>query len=243
MANTLPLRKRLFDITLVLVASPLWVPVLIMAAIGVYVSCGWPVLYMSKRYVKKGSYRTIVKFRAMVKNAESIANRDTVSPEPNKLLNITIQDNLYTTFGKLLEKTHLTELPQLLQVLLGTLTLVGNRPMPENMLKVARVAYPYLDERFSIPSGITGPAQLVGRNNLSDTDRLKIEITYAQICHIAYSPILDLKLLTMTIMNPLGLCQNISAEKMINEIMMSYLDQEQTETVTNAVKQIVSAPN
>jgi len=175
----------------------------------------------------------------MVKNAEKIANRETIAPEPGKLLNITIHSDLYTPLGKKLERTHFTELPQLLQVLIGTLTLVGNRPMPENMLKIARMKYPYLEERFSIPSGITGPAQLVGRDHLTDVERLEIEITYAKICQVAYSPVLDLELLIMTVMTPFGAYKNISAETMMNTIMMKYLDPDEATIVKKMVRDVL----
>lgn len=240
MANTLPLTKRIFDLTVVLLAAPLWIPAMLLTALAILLTSGWPVIYSSKRYVLKGSYRTVIKFRAMVKNAEQLANRENITPEPGKLLNITIRDDLYTSLGKTLEKIHFTELPQLVQVLAGTLTLVGNRPMPENMLRLGRQVYPYLEERFAIPSGITGPAQLAGRDRLSDKERLDLEITYTHICRIAYSPLLDLHLLLITLCTPLGMYRQLAYDEVFG-ILFAYLDKNQRDVITSAVKKITGA--
>lgn len=225
MANINLLKKRFFDLIIVLLASPVWIPAMLLTAITILVTSGWPVIYLSRRYVMKDTYRTVVKFRAMVKNADQLANRDTITPAPNKLLNIDIQDDLYTPLGKILEKTHFTELPQLIQVFWGTLTLVGNRPMPENMLAKARAVYPSIEERFSIPSGITGPAQLAGRDRLNDRERLYLEITYAYICREAYSPLLDFHMLLITLCTPFGFFQKLDLNS-VEKILYSYVNNE-----------------
>jgi len=233
LANKLPLKKRIFDLTIVMITAPLWVPTLVLTALAVFITSGWPIIYLSRRYVLRDTYRTIIKFRAMVKNAEAIANRETIAPEPDRMLNIVIQSELYTPLGKVLERTHLTEIPQLLQVLIGTLTLVGNRPMPENMLELARQTYPYLEERFTIPSGITGPAQVVGRDRLSDQERLNLEITYAYICRHAYSPLLDLTLLLITVLTPFGAYRNLNYADM-QHFLFTYVSAEKINLITNS---------
>lgn len=179
-----------------------------------------------------------MKFRTMVRDAEKIANRDTIPPAAGKILNIVIDDTLYTPIGKFLEKIHFTELPQLLQVLSGTFTLVGNRPMPENMLEAGRTLYPYLDERFSIPAGIAGPAQLVGRDRLTDEERLKLEITYSCISREAYSPLLDLQLLVMTVIAPLGFFSNLSADELLAS-MMRHVKSNKREDIARQVAQLL----
>jgi len=201
-----------------LLAMPIWLPVMLITSFAILITSGWPIVYLSKRYVLKNTYKTVMKFRAMVKDADIIANRDTIPSAPGKMLNIVIDDTLYTPIGKFLEKAHFTELPQLLQVLSGTFTLVGNRPMPENMLVAARALYPCLEERFLIPAGITGPAQIVGRDHLTDEERLKLEITYSYICQQSYSPLLDLQLMFMTVVAPLGFYNNLSADEVLTLI-------------------------
>lgn len=234
MANPLPLPKRIFDVTAVLLATPLWVPAMFLTSSAILLTSGWPVIYLSKRYVKQGTYRTVIKFRTMVKNAEMIANRDTIPPQAGKLLNITIQPELYTLLGKFLERIHFTELPQLIQVLAGTLTLVGNRPMPENMLRLARQAYPSLEERFAIPGGITGPAQLAGRDRLSDQERLHLEISYVYICKQAYTPLLDIHLLLITLCTPFGFFRHMSHTE-VEQLMYKYILPEQIDRIRQQV--------
>lgn len=174
----------------------------------------------------------------MVKDAEKIANRDTVQAEKNKLLNIVINRKLYTPLGQTLEKIHFTELPQLLQVLAGTLTLVGNRPMPENMLKIGKSEYPYIDERFSIPCGITGPAQLCGRDKLTDRERLKLEITYVYWCQQAYSPLTDLYFLLITVLLPLGLYRHPTISQ-VEDILFKRTNQEKIALIRQQVASIM----
>lgn len=213
---------------------------MLITSVAIFLTCGWPVIYLSKRYVLKDSYRTVIKFRTMVKNAEQIVNRDTVAPEPHRLLNIVISDEVYTPLGKFLEKIHFTELPQLTQVLTGTLTLVGNRPMPQNMLDNARKSLPYIEERFCIPSGITGPAQLAGRENLLDKERLRLEITYSYLCQNHYSPLMDLHILFITTLTPLGLYANLSMESIL-AIMFKYTNKENRQRVEAKVEALMGA--
>ena len=240
MAQQLPQLKRIFDFAVVLIAAPIWIPAMAVTAVTILLTSGWPILYLSRRYVlKECRYRTIVKFRAMVKNAEKIANRDTVQAEADKLLNIVINSTLYTPLGQTLEKIHFTELPQLIQVLAGTLTLVGNRPMPENMLNAGRSAYPYIDERFSIPCGITGPAQLSGREKLTDKERLKLEITYVYWCQQAYSPLTDLYFLVITILLPLSLYKHPTISQ-IEDILFKRTTQDKVGLIKHQVANVMS---
>ncbi len=232
----MPLLKRCFDIVVTLLAAPLWIPAMIITAMAILLTSGWPVVYLSKRYVLKGHYRTVFKFRTMVKNADKIANRDTVEPEPDKLLHITIDKKLYTPIGLFLEKIYFTELPQLLQVLTGTLSLVGNRPMPENMFNAGSEKYPYLNERFCLPGGITGPAQLAGREEITDTERLELEITYCYLCQESYNPLMDFCLLFITILTPLGLFTNMS-NKQIIELLFKFTNQEKRAVVEKRIRE------
>ena len=232
--------KRLFDIVVTTLAIPAWLPAMILTTFIILLFNGWPAIYVSRRYVRKNSYGNITKFRTMVRNAEKIANRDTIHAEPDRQLNLVIDRNLYTKLGIILEKIHFTELPQLFQIFTGVFTLVGNRPMPDNMLRLAREHYPFVEERFSIPCGITGPAQLVGREKLTDVQRLKIEITYAYICQDAYSPLLDLHLLIITVLTPFGYGRNISIAQM-EDLLFNYCDADKIplikQRVANALAQ------
>src|SRR3546814_4067085 len=79
---------------------------------------------------------SVVNFRTVVRNAAQIANRETVSVEEagTRFLNISADSPLYTRIGRLLEKVALTELPQFTHVLRGQMSVIGNRPLPQNVM-------------------------------------------------------------------------------------------------------------
>ena len=201
-------RKRFLDMALAIVAAIAWVPVLLIAATLVLVFTGRPVLYRSMRRVDSGRVMRVVKFRTMVKNAEALANRTTVPVDNNvRFLNIPPSSPLYTSVGRLLERCGITELPQFAHVLRGRMSIVGNRPLPENVMKCLREEYPYAEDRFLTKAGLTGPAQLVGRDSLSDSERLTLEGAYCRACITSYSMWLDFSILLYTVLIVIGVKQ------------------------------------
>ena len=178
----------------------MWVPVMLIASAAVLVLSGRPVYYRSMRRVSRDQVMPVVKFRAMVRNAEQIANRETVPVVTTRFLNIPPDSPLYTSVGRVLERLGLTELPQLLLVAKGHMSVVGNRPLPENVMVCLREEYPHADERFLVRSGLTGPAQLVGRMALSDDERLTLEAAYCRAVLSRYSVWLDFKVLLYTVL-------------------------------------------
>ena len=195
-----PWKKRLFDMGICLATVWLWLPALVLCALFNLVLHGRPVFYVSKRRIDRSRVVPIVKFRAMVRHAALIANRDTIPVESTIFLNIPSDSALYTRLGRLFEKCCLTELPQVLHVLSGQMSIVGNRPLPENITNRLRSRYPYASDRFLTKGGLTGPVQLVGRDRLSDADRLRLEIRYCKLCAESYSVILDLLILLNTVL-------------------------------------------
>ncbi|GAA4672632.1 sugar transferase [Nocardioides nanhaiensis] len=201
-------KKRAFDLTLVVLGALVWVPVLALASLMVLLREGRPVYYKSNRRVSGGEVIKLTKFRTMVKNADKIANRNTVAIDNNvRFLNIPPDSPLYTPVGRLLERGGITELPQLVHVLRGDMSIVGNRPLPENVMSCLREEYPYADDRFLTKAGLTGPAQLVGRESLTDSERLKLESAYCHAARHGYSMWLDLSILLSTVMIVLGVRQ------------------------------------
>lgn len=201
-------RKRFLDMALAITAAIAWVPVLMIAATLVLVFTGRPVLYRSMRRVSAGQVLRVVKFRTMVKNAEQVANRSTVPVDNNvRFLNIPPSSPLYTSVGRLLERCGITELPQFAHVLRGEMSIVGNRPLPENVMKCLREEYPYADDRFLTKAGLTGPAQLVGRDALTDSERLTLEGAYCRACTTSYSMWLDFSILLYTVLIVIGVKQ------------------------------------
>ncbi len=194
-------KKRVFDVSVATLSALVWVPVLAVASLAVLVVSGRPVYYRSMRWVRSGDMTRIVKFRTMVRNADKLVNRDTVPVSGGvRFLNIPPDSPLYTSVGRLLERLGLTELPQLVHVLRGEMSIVGNRPLPDNVLGCLREEYPYADDRFITPAGLTGPAQLVGRDALTDSERLRVESAYCHAARYGYTMRLDFMILLYTVM-------------------------------------------
>ncbi len=206
-------RKRFFDVALTLLCAPLWVPACALVAIAIWVSEGRPVFYRSERRTHLLRTRRVVKFRTMASDAEQILNRETVPIADTCFLNIPIEHPVYTRIGRVIERFALTELPQLVDVLAGNMSLVGNRPLPENVVRALCARYPYAEDRFITRSGLTGPVQLVGRDDISDEDRLGIEIDYCMVSIFGYRMRLDLLILIYTVLialrvrRPLGVAE------------------------------------
>lgn len=199
-------KKRALDIVITGLAAVIWVPVLSLAALSVLVLSGRPVLYRSMRRVSNDDVLRIVKFRTMVKNAEALVNRSTVPIQNDvRFLNIAPDSPLYTRIGRLLERCGITEIPQLVHVLRGQMSIVGNRPLPENVVAALADEYPTASDRFLTKSGLTGPAQLVGRSALTDLERLTLEGAYCRACVRRYSVWLDVSILFATVMIVIGI--------------------------------------
>jgi lipopolysaccharide/colanic/teichoic acid biosynthesis glycosyltransferase len=205
--------KRVFDLTVTLVMAPLWVPVCLMCALALRVTAGAPVIYRSERRVVGQHAQTVTKFRTMVRNADRLLNRETVPITGTCFLNIPPDHPVYTPVGRVIERFALTELPQLLDVLKGSMSLVGNRPLPENVVHALVQLHPHAEDRFLTRGGLTGPVQLVGRDHISDEDRLAIEIDYCLLSLYSYRWRVDALILINTVMVALKLRRGFTASQ------------------------------
>jgi len=197
--NRFPAPKRAFDIVVGLGMGVAILPLMLLVAAAIALLEGRPVLYVSRRRLDGEGPKPVLKFRTMRRDAERIANRDSVPVIGTRFLNLPIGSPLYTRIGRLIELLMLTEMPQLLHVLAGRMTIVGNRPLPENVVASLREEFPEVEERFAVRGGLTGPVQLVGREYISDAARIDIEIAYCRTVLTAYSPLLDLRILAATV--------------------------------------------
>lgn len=193
--------KRVFDLVLTITTAIIWLPAVLFASLSVLICSGRPVYYRSMRRTSAGEPMRVVKFRTMVRNAAEIANRETVPVDNStRFLNIPASSPLYTRIGRLLEKVALTELPQFSHVLKGEMSIIGNRPLPQNVMDCLAEEFSNVEDRFITPAGLTGPSQLVGRDFLSDGDRLMLEGEYCRGVQRAYSFRLDLLILLYTVL-------------------------------------------
>ncbi len=178
--------KRTMDIILSLAALVVLSPVLLLIALLVKLTSRGPVLFRQERCGLNGEAFRMLKFRSMRVDAE----RETGAVWARK------DDPRRTWFGTLLRKTSLDELPQLINVLRGDMSLVGPRPERPEFIKQFRKTIPSYMARHAVKAGITGWAQVHGwRGNTSLRKRVQYDLYY--ITH--WTPWLDLRILWMTV--------------------------------------------
>ncbi|HBO98861.1 MAG TPA: sugar transferase, partial [Verrucomicrobia bacterium] len=164
--------KRFLDISLAVATLPLWGSLALLVALVLLLGDGRPVLFRQTRAGLKGLPFTILKFRTM-------------RPGPG-----TDMERL-TRLGRFLRRTSLDELPQLVNILKGDMSLVGPRPLP--VAYVARYA-PEQARRLDVRPGLTGWAQVNGRNALSWEEKFAYDTWYVDHQSLA----LDLRILFLT---------------------------------------------
>ena len=156
--------KRIEDIIFSIILIVLFLPILIPIFFISFLLQGWPVFYVSKRMISTEKEIKIFKFRTMVKDAKSDKYGLEKKYMKNGYLDIPLTSEVYTAFGKFLEKTQFVELPQVFYVLLGKISFVGNRPLPRNNVEILKEQFPNdWHKRFNSPAGLTGIAQVVGK--------------------------------------------------------------------------------
>ena len=183
--------KRIFDLLAVLITTPLWLPLLAVMAVLVRVKLGAPIFFRQQRPGLHAKIFEIIKFRSMTDGRGADGR---LLPDAERL----------TPFGRWLRASSLDELPELFNVLQGTMSLVGPRPL--------RVEYlprysPRQARRHEVMSGITGLSQVRGRNALSWEEKLEWDAAYVER-HCFW---LDLKILFLTV-NMVLLRKGISAQ-------------------------------
>jgi Undecaprenyl-phosphate glucose phosphotransferase len=178
--------KRIMDVTLSLVALVLLSPLLALIAVIIKLTSPGPVLYRQERCGLNGKTFHMLKFRSLRVDAE--AQTGPVWAQKN--------DNRRTWFGAFLRSSSLDELPQLLNVLRGDMSLVGPRPERPFFVQQFSKTIPSYMARHSVKAGITGWAQVHGwRGNTSLRKRIQYDLYY--ITH--WTPWLDLRIMWMTV--------------------------------------------
>ena len=169
---------RFIDLVILIIFLPAYLPVLVIASILKLLIDGRPVFYVSERCVKGFAKVKIYKFRTMV-NDRSVVEKEVLKYTRSGFESIPIHSIAYTAFGRMYERFQLVELPQLLNILLGHLSFVGNRPLPEKNVKILvdQFGSAVILERHKHRAGLTGYCQLVGKLNLSSEERLRLEIS------------------------------------------------------------------
>lgn len=178
--------KRLIDFFGSLIGTIIISPILIIIALLIKFTSEGPVLFKQERLGKDGKVFEIFKFRTMIVNAEKIGDGLSVKTE---------DDNRITKIGKFLRATSLDELPQLLNVILGQMSLVGPRPPVTYYPYDGYNSYPnWAKLRFSMKPGVTGLTQVTVRNSVSWDERIKVDLKYVESFNIWF----DIKILVDT---------------------------------------------
>jgi exopolysaccharide biosynthesis polyprenyl glycosylphosphotransferase len=175
--------KRAFDLLGATLLLVLLSPLLLALAVLVRITSRGPILYVAPRVGRGGRHFPFLKFRTMVAGAES--QRDDLAARNEKrghLFKIR-SDPRVTRAGRLMRRFSLDELPQLLNVLKGEMSLVGPRPLPARDLDLDGLSREYrfwAKERCRVPPGITGLWQVRGRSDLGFEEMLRLDVAYAR---------------------------------------------------------------
>jgi exopolysaccharide biosynthesis polyprenyl glycosylphosphotransferase len=183
--------KRMLDIAISAMLLLLLAPVLLIVSLAIYIYDRGPVIYRQRRVGLDNREFTIWKFRSMVPGADRLTDHYASANVANGLLFKLPEDPRVTPVGNLLRRLSIDELPQLINVLVGDMSLVGPRPLPVNPDDFDAEAA----RRHRVRPGITGPWQVAGGHVLGYDDMIKLDLAYVD----TWSVRRDLWYLAMTI--------------------------------------------
>ena len=172
--------KRLFDVAVSTLLLVLLLPIIVLVFVLLKVNMGSPVLFRQTRPGLKDQLFTVYKFRTMSEQVDAAGN---ALPDGQRL----------TSLGRFMRKTSLDEIPQLFNVLTGDMSLVGPRPL---LVEYLPLYSPDQSRRHLVRPGITGWAQVHGRNTISWQDKFSLDVWYVENA----SFMLDIKILFMTVL-------------------------------------------
>ena len=176
--------KRTFDILASLIGLIVLSPFMLISAIIIKLYDGGPVFYTQERLTRDRKKFQIIKFRSMRSDSEAGGARLAMK-----------DDDRVTPFGKLMRATHFDEIPQLINILKGDMSVVGPRPEREEIALQYEEVVPEFALRLKVKAGLTGYAQVYGKYNTTPYDKLKLDISYIE----KYSFVRDLRLILMTV--------------------------------------------
>jgi exopolysaccharide production protein ExoY len=190
--------KRLLDLGLVLLVSPFWLPIYALIVFALLIFQGRPIHYLAKRPGRNGSDFRIIKFRTMPLDAEQalerlLAENPELAEEYARYAKLR-HDPRITRVGEFLRRFSLDELPQLWNVVVGTMSLVGPRP-PASRQEMEYFYGDLAHRAFSLRPGLTGPWQVAREWPFPYERRIWLDLTYSFRCSFRG----DLKILLKTI--------------------------------------------
>lgn len=204
--------KRVVDLIISLISLVILFPMFVIVSIAIKVDSKGPIFFKQKRLTKDGNIFEMYKFRSMCENAEFMGTG---------LFNFEGDDRV-TRVGHFIRRTSIDELPNLINVLKGEMALVGPRPAVTYELGNYEELSSEYKNRFSVLPGITGLAQVRGRNELPWNKKIKFDNKYIKLLY-KYGPLVDLHILALTVKNVFSM-KDIYEEK--DESIAAETDEE-----------------
>lgn len=156
---------RVLDLVATLLTAPVWLPVLAILSGLLLLTQGRPVFFIQERVGFQGATFAVFKFRTMIDGADNFLDEHGM-PTRDRV----------TRLGRVLRRTSLDEVPQVINFLMGDMSLVGPRPVLPNWLE--KIPGGSTHRRFSVRPGLTGQAQVAGRNNVPWSKRLSLDADF-----------------------------------------------------------------
>jgi lipopolysaccharide/colanic/teichoic acid biosynthesis glycosyltransferase len=193
------LLKRLFDILFASLSLLVISPILITASIAIFIETGTPIFFKQKRAaIKGGKIFHFYKFRSMIQDADAVKESLFEKNESDGALFKIRNDPRMTRVGKLIRKFSIDELPQLINVLKGEMSIVGPRPLPVSDLEKVEGTKEFwrsIKDREKLKPGITGLWQVSGRSKLGFSEMIWLDLYYIE----NQSLLFDLEIIFATI--------------------------------------------
>ena len=175
--------KRIFDLVLSSIGIIIASPFMLAIAVGIKLCDGGPIIFKQPRITRDMQEFSIYKFRSMKVDSEKEFKRTTSD------------DDRITAIGKIIRPFRLDELPQLFNIFLGHMSVVGPRPEMKEIIESYKDTLPEFNLRHKVKAGLTGYAQIYGKYNTSAQNKLNMDLYYIE----HYSVLEDIKLIAMTI--------------------------------------------
>ena len=220
--------KRILDVVLCAIAMIPAAPIMLLVALAIKLEDGGPVFYTQKRATLGCKAFDILKFRSMIVDAEKEGHS----------IPATGRDPRITKVGRVIRATRIDELPQILNILKGDMSIVGPRPERLEHVEEYSREIPEFGYRLKVKGGLTGYAQIYGKYNTSPYDKLRLDLMYIE----NYSLMLDIKLILMTIRIMLskesteGFEANQELERKTHEILEEVTHEQEEQEPVGAEK-------
>ena len=196
--------KRIVDIVLSIFVLVVFMPIWLLVALLIKLEDGGPILFVQERVTINDKLFNIIKFRSMKDGkdgkdgkATDVAKniKESKASKKEEVLPTIEGDERITKIGAFIRKYHIDEVPQLLNVLIGDMSLVGPRPERREHVELYKKEISEFEYRYKVKAGLTGLAQIYGKYNTSAIDKLKLDLIYIK----RYSLIFDLELILRTL--------------------------------------------